>query len=98
MKPTPYNNLLQNVKKQIQTARIKAALAVNRELILLYWSIGQHILKKQEEQAWGGKIIDQLSADLKKAFPDMKGISSRNLKYMWQFADTYDSIEFVQQT
>jgi len=93
---TPYKNLLQNVKLQIQTARTKAALAVNRELIVLYWNIGQHILKKQAEEDWGGKIIDQLSADLKKAFPDMKGISSRNLKYMRQFASIYDNIEFVQ--
>ena len=97
MNPIPYKNLLQSVKSQIQTARTKAALAVNSELILLYWSIGQHILKKQAEEGWGGKIIDQLSADLRKAFPDMKGISSRNLKYMRQFADAYDDFEFVQQ-
>lgn len=95
--PEDYNNFIQELKERIRNARLRAALSVNRELVLLYWQIGQDILHRQQQQGWGTKIIDRLAADLQKAFPDMKGFSSRNLKYMRSFAETYPDFEFVQQ-
>jgi predicted nuclease of restriction endonuclease-like (RecB) superfamily len=72
-------------------------LAVNRELVLLYWQIGRDILDRQAEQGWGAKVIDRLAHDLRSAFPQMKGFSPRNLKYMRTFAHTWTDVEFVQQ-
>jgi predicted nuclease of restriction endonuclease-like (RecB) superfamily len=91
-----YTTLLSDLKTQIRTARTKAALAVNRELVLLYWSIGKQILEQQALQGWGAKVIQQLSGDLRLEFPDMQGLSKRNLQYMRAFAEAY-SEEFVQQ-
>lgn len=85
------------MKEHIATSRYKAALAVNSKLILLYHYIGTGILKRQEEYGWGAKVIDQLSKDLKSVFPEMKGFSARNLKYMRRFAEEYPDVEFVQQ-
>jgi len=62
---------------------------VNTELVLLYWTIGRDILLRQEKERWGAKVIDRLSADLKRSFPEMKGFSPRNLKYMRTFADAW---------
>jgi len=72
-------------------------LSVNKELILLYHPIGTEILKSQEMHGWGSKIIDQVSRDLRSEFPEMKGFSTRNLKYMRKFAEEYSEPEFVQQ-
>jgi predicted nuclease of restriction endonuclease-like (RecB) superfamily len=72
-------------------------LAVNRELVLLYWQIGRDILHRQTQQGWGAKVIERLSQDLKGAFPDIKGFSSRNLKYMRAFAEAWSEEAFVQQ-
>jgi predicted nuclease of restriction endonuclease-like (RecB) superfamily len=63
----------------------------------LYWQIGKEILERQETEGWGTKVIDRLSADLYAAFPQMKGFSSRNLKYMRAFAKAYPEEPFVQQ-
>ncbi|EHQ36275.1 DUF1016 N-terminal domain-containing protein [Methanoplanus limicola] len=95
--PDDYSGFLSDLKRRIREARVKAALSVNRELILLYWSIGSDILRRQEEEGWGAKVIDRLSADLKKEFPDMKGLSPRNLKYMRSFARAWPEENFVQQ-
>jgi predicted nuclease of restriction endonuclease-like (RecB) superfamily len=92
-----YNNFLKSLKERIRTAQVCAALAVNRELVLLYWQIGQDILLRQQQQGWGTKVIDQLAKDLKHEFPDMKGFSSRNLKYMRAFAEAYPDEPIVQQ-
>lgn len=81
-----YFALLDDLKTRIRTAQVKAALAVNQELVSLYWQIGHEILSRQQEQGWGSKVIDRLSADLKREFPDMKGFSRSNLKYMRAFA------------
>jgi predicted nuclease of restriction endonuclease-like (RecB) superfamily len=72
-------------------------VAVNRELILLYWQIGRDILARQAEQGWGAKVIDRLSHDLRTAFPEMKGFSPRNLKYMRAFAAEWDDAAIVQE-
>lgn len=92
-----YAEFLQGLKDRIRTAQVKAALAVNRELVLLYWQIGQEILKRQQEQGWGAKIIDQLAKDLKREFPEVRGFSSRNLKYMRALAQTYPDETIVQE-
>ena len=92
-----YYEFLQELKERIRSAQIRAALAVNRELVLLYWQIGRDILTRQQQQGWGAKVVDQLSKDLQKEFPQMKGFSSRNLKYMRAFAQAYPDEQIVQQ-
>lgn len=92
-----YKTFLRSLKDRIQQAQIKAALAVNQELTLLYWQIGKDILTRQQQEGWGAKIIDQVAKDLKREFPDIKGFSSRNLKYMRAFAEAYPDEQFVQQ-
>lgn len=95
--PDGYPELLADLKSQIQGAQIKAALAVNSELIRLYWEIGRVILERQEQEGWGAKIIDKLAVDLQREFPGMKGLSARNMKYMRKFADAYPPGEKVPQ-
>jgi predicted nuclease of restriction endonuclease-like (RecB) superfamily len=92
-----YEDFLRDLKSRIQTAQIRAALAVNRELVLLYWQIGRDILTRQKQQGWGAKVIDRLAKDLKIAFPEMKGFSRTNLLYMRAFAEAYSDEQFVQQ-
>ena len=95
--PTGYPEWLHDLKSRIHTAQQRAALAVNRELVQLYWQIGRDILTRQAEQGWGAKVIERLAHDLRTAFPDMKGFSPRNLKYMRAFAEAWPNAEFVQQ-
>jgi predicted nuclease of restriction endonuclease-like (RecB) superfamily len=95
--PAVYDSFLQDLKDRIRTAQLRAALSVNRELVLLYWSVGRDIFTRQENEGWGAKIIDRLSDDLTKAFPEMRGFRARNLKYMRAFAEAYPDKEFVQQ-
>ena len=92
-----YKNWLSDLKNRIRSARQKALLAVNKELVLLYWQIGHEILLRQERCGWGAKIVNQLSTDLKKAFPDMQGFSRTNLLYMRLFAKTWTNEEIVQE-
>ncbi|MBF0301321.1 MAG: DUF1016 family protein [Oligoflexia bacterium] len=92
-----YSKLLGVLKTQISKAKIKAAVAVNKGLILLYWQIGNHILKSQISEGWGAGVIDRLSKDLRSEFPEMNGFSSRNLKYMRKFAQNYSDYKFVQE-
>ena len=92
-----YAALLDELKTRIRTAQVKAALAVNQELVMLYWHIGREILTRQQEQGWGAKVIDRLAQDLKREFPDMKGFSGRNLKYMRAFAEAWPDFQFGQQ-
>ncbi len=92
-----YNSFLSALKARIRTAQVRTTLAVNRELILLYWQIGREILQRQQQQGWGAKVIEQLAKDLKREFPDIKGFSSRNLKYMRSFAEAYPNEQIVQQ-
>jgi predicted nuclease of restriction endonuclease-like (RecB) superfamily len=94
--PEGYGDWLAELKKRIHTAQQKATLAVNRELVLLYWQIGRDILARQAEQGWGAKVIERLAHDLRNAFPEMKGFSPRNLKYMRAFAEAWPDAEFVQ--
>ncbi len=92
-----YQEFLVEIKQRIQEAQIRAALSVNRELVLLYWHIGRDVLHRQQERGWGGKVIDQLAADLRRSFPGMSGFSRRNLHYMRALADAYPDEAFVQE-
>ena len=89
--PTPagYADWLADLKGRIHSAQQRATLAVNRELLLLYWQIGRDILERQAAQGWGAKVIDRLAQDLRSAFPDMKGFSRANLMYMRAFAGAW---------
>ncbi|CTP90228.1 PDDEXK nuclease domain-containing protein [Xanthomonas graminis] len=97
--PTPqgYADWLAELKGRIHGAQQRAALAVNRELVALYWQIGRDILARQAEQGWGAKVIERLAHDLRAAFPEMKGFSPRNLKYMRAFAEAWQDESFVQE-
>jgi len=90
-----YTVTIGQITKEIEAARLKASISVNRHLLMLYWKIGNIILEQQNAEGWGTKVIERLSNDLRKEFPDMKGTSPRNLKYMRAFAEAYP--EFVQQ-
>ena len=95
--PEGYADWLVQLKGQIVQARQRAALAVNAELVQLYGRIGRDILQRQQTQGWGAKVIDHLALDLKDAFPDMRGWSSSNLKYMQFFAQHCPDGQFGQQ-
>ena len=93
-----YVEFLNGLKQRIRSAQVKAALAVNQELILLYWQIGCDILARQEKEGWGTKVVSRLAKDLKREFPEMKGLSLRNLKYMRAFAEAWPDKQIVQRS
>lgn len=95
--PSGYTDLLGELKKRVRGARIKALRTVNTQLIELYWSIGQAVRAEQEKQGWGSQVIKRLSDDLRKEFPDMKGLSARNIQYMTTFARTWAQGPIAQQ-
>lgn len=95
--PAGYADWLAELKARIHRAQQRATLAVNRELVLLYWQIGQDILTRQAAQGWGAKVIERLAHDLRNAFPEMKGFSRANLMYMRAFAEAWPDEQIVQQ-
>ncbi len=95
--PHGYAELLAQLKERIRSAQLRAAIAANREMILLYWHIGREILDRQGQEGWGTKVIDRLATDLRLSFPDMTGLSSRNLKYMRAFGEAWPDQPIVQQ-
>lgn len=97
MLPDDYGTMLDTLKERIQSERLRVTLAANAAMVLLYWDIGQAILERQRQQGWGAKVIDRLSHDLNTAFPDMSGLSPRNLKYMRKFAESWPDREIVQE-
>ena len=98
MMPADYVQWLADIKNRVLTARQRAALSVNAELVSLYWHIGRDILQRQAAQGWGSKVIDRLGRDLREAFPEMKGFSRANLLYMRAFAEAWTDFEIVQQS
>jgi predicted nuclease of restriction endonuclease-like (RecB) superfamily len=92
-----YQEWLKALKAKVSTARVKAALAANKELIHFYFDLGKMISEQQARATWGDKLLTQLSKDLSAEFPDMKGFSTTNLKYCRQFYKFYQT-EFSQQT
>ncbi|MFM7458599.1 MAG: PDDEXK nuclease domain-containing protein, partial [bacterium] len=95
--PEGYSDWLTELKLKIHNAQQRATLAVNRELILLYWQIGRDILARQAKQGWGTKVIERLAHDLRNSFPNMKGFSRTNLLYMRSFAESWTDEQIVQQ-
>lgn len=84
--PGGYSTILADVSRMIADSRQRAAATVNRELVLLYWQIGAVIVQQQETAAWGDSVVERFAADLRNAFPDMKGLSRDNVFRMRQFA------------
>jgi predicted nuclease of restriction endonuclease-like (RecB) superfamily len=95
---TDYAKLLADIKSRIRTAQVKAALAINSELISLYWNIGRAIVQRQKDERWGKSVVERLAADLRAEFPDTGGFSRQNIWYMRSFylAWTHDS-QILQQ-
>jgi len=93
-----YLTFLNDIKQDIQNSRVKAALSINKELILLYWRIGKEVLQRKKEQGWGSEVVKALSQDLKHEYPDIKGFGERNLVYKQTFAAAYPDYEFTQAT
>ncbi len=96
--PGSYPNFIADLKSRVAKERLKTIVSANVSMLLLYWDIGNSILKQQKNEGWGAKVIDRMSYDLKQEFPAMKGFSPRNLKYMRKFAETWQDFEFVQRT
>jgi predicted nuclease of restriction endonuclease-like (RecB) superfamily len=95
--PSEYGPFLEDLKSRIRSAQVRAAVAVNSELVTLYWNIGKRILAAQQSRGWGAGIIPTLSKDLTSAFPGMKGFSTRNLDYMLAFARAWPDEQISQQ-
>src|SRR2546422_10698620 len=83
--PAGYPALLDDLKQRIRAAQVKAALAVNRELIALYWQIGKSIAERPRSEGWGKSVVDRLATDLQRAFPGMEGFSPQNIWRMRAF-------------
>ena len=92
-----YLIFLNKLKNKIIISQQEAIIAVNKELLMLYWEIGSLILEKKNEQGWEEDIINVLSNDLKTVFPDMQGLSEKNIRYMCKFAEEYKDEKFIQQ-
>jgi len=95
--PESYATTLQEIKTHLRNARVRAVLAANPVVIEAYWQTGKIILARQQEAAWGAKVIDRLAADLKEAFPDMGGLTPRNLFSMRAFAESFPDGPIVKQ-
>ncbi len=92
-----YSDVLASLKATIQEARLKASSSVNRFVLQTYWEIGKVILNQQQAEGWGTKVIERLARDLREEFPDMKGLSQRNLVYMRSFAEAIPIFPITQQ-
>lgn len=95
--PEDYGELLSALKKRIRTAQVKAALSANRELIGLYWDIGRAILRAQNEQGWGAKVVTRLAMDLRREFPQMGGFSRAHLLFLRAFVQAWSDSSIVLQ-
>ena len=89
VKRSDFAELLADVKGRIQAAQTRAVLAVNAELVRLYWDIGRIIVERQRREGWGAAVIPRLALKLKNELPDLKGFSERNIKLMVQLASEY---------
>ena len=96
MLPTGYNQWRKDIENLIDTAKLKTAISVNMGTLSLYWNIGKSILQKQEQEGWGKQVIEQLSKDLISRYPDDRGYSIRNLRYMKRFASEYPDFPIWQ--
>lgn len=95
--PVDYLSTLNEIKEHIHSERLRVTMAANAAMVLLYWEIGRIILLRQHAEGWGTKVIERLSADLRESFPDMRGLSARNLKYMRAFSEAWPDRAIVQE-
>jgi predicted nuclease of restriction endonuclease-like (RecB) superfamily len=95
--PSGYGSMLTEIKERVRQARLRTVLAANASMVMSYWEVGRVILARQQAEGWGAKVIDRLSNDLREAFPDMQGLSPRNLKYMRAFASEWPEEAIVQR-
>ena len=93
-----YAGFIANIKEEVRGQRLRTAFSANTDMVCLYWRIGRAVSERQEELGWGSRVADRMSEDLRKEFPDMKGFSSRNIKYMKQFAECWPDYELVQRS
>jgi len=101
-KPSPleaegYLTVLAELRDRIGSAQVRAAVAVNTELVRLYWQVGETLNRKVQEAGWGAKVLERLARDLKLSFPELSGFSPRNLRYMRQFAAAWPEPEIWQE-
>jgi predicted nuclease of restriction endonuclease-like (RecB) superfamily len=95
--PEGYAEWLVDLKSRIRSERLRIVLASNAAMVMFYWDLGRSICEKQDAEGWGARVIDRLAADLREAFPDRKGFSPRNLKYMRAFAMAWTDRAFGQE-
>src|SRR5689334_13998268 len=93
-----YQLVLKQLEERITGSRYKVTQVANTELLATYWEIGRTLLEQKEKAGWGKKIIGKLANDLKAKFPNMRGLSQRNLEYMQTFASTWPFFPFPQQS
>ncbi len=96
--PDGYVEWRNKIENRIEKAKLNAAIHVNTDMLSLYWSIGSDIIRKKKELGWGAQVIEQLSVDLTRKFPEDKGYSVRNLHYMRRFAENYPNFPILQVT
>ncbi len=96
--PSDYGDVLEEIKHRIRRERLRVVMAANSAMVLLYWDIGKMILERQERAGWGARVIDRLAKDLGAAFPETRGFSPRNLKYMRAFAAAWPDRSIVQRS
>ncbi len=94
--PSAYPKLLSDLKDRIRVAQIKVNLNVNRELVRLYWEIGETIVERQKNENWGARVIEKLGEDLQKAFPGIEGFSRRNIFRMRAFYQSYQTDKSIK--
>ena len=97
MLPSGYAEWIADVKRRIRAAQQRAALAVNKEMLQLYWQIGRDILDRQAVAGWGTGVLSRIEADLRVEFPEMRGFSQTNLKYMRMFAEAWPDLNAMGQ-
>lgn len=95
--PSDYGTTLKALQQRIRQARARVILSANSALVLLYWEIGRTILERQTREGWGAKVVDRLARDLRRSFPDMQGLSPRNLQFMRSFAAEFPDETIVKQ-
>lgn len=96
--PNWYPELLDAVSDHVQEGRQRAVVAVNQELVATYWQVGREIVARMEFEGWGARVVDRLAADLRERFPDAKGFSPRNLRYMRTFAEAWPEWAMLQRS
>jgi hypothetical protein len=96
-KPAGYKEFIADLKRRVRTTQFRAVRAANTEVLRLYWSVGRDILDRQRNAGWGTKVVDQISADMRREFPGQRGWSRTSLKYMRMFAEGWPDLDAIGQ-